>query len=319
MGAPTVVRQLDYRTLRDEVAPAVGSLVARSPRPNDHPPWLAQLLVAQFGRAVLSEEVYPDHYALQRRDSDDLRKLRAGLGVSMFGDCDELRFDLGLRSDVLLLRRSPTSGGVCRSRTCIGRRACPLHDVGQHLVQAHVLTKLFHAALEARCLGAGCCFLAHGRWEDFRNWYAQELGQNGASWSERELLGQIEGDSLLRLLLRLSKRGAAIGLAQENPPDGLLGWLDPDETRVLCRALAARTLSAPLPLPELLGNLARSAVTLERAAGATTEAVVARREALLNVLNTKSWLAEMRAELSRLLEVAGNAVREGAGIALTLR
>lgn len=314
-----VVHRLDYLALRDEVAPAIRRLVARGPQPGGHPEWLNELLLAEAGRAALVEERYPDHFALRRRGSDSLRKLRVGLGVSLFGDCEELGLDLSLRSDALLRRKRPSLQGACDSTTCAERTACPVHADGQHLVQAETLLSLFQTAFDTRCLSHPSSLAEHCRWEDFRNWYALELGREGATWPESELAVYLDRDPLLRLLLRLSKRGAMIGWADLGPGPGVLGWLAPDETALLAEALDARSLSPPAGLTGVLGELGRSAAMLEVGARSQARLVLAKREALVKALTPTSTLSEMRRALSVVLKVASSAATERAGIALTLR
>jgi hypothetical protein len=54
--------------------------------------------------------------------------------------------------------------------------------------------------------------------------------------------GRHEADPVLMGLLRLGRRGAAIGWADGGFGEGLLGWLDRDETATLVDALDAYPL-----------------------------------------------------------------------------
>ncbi len=290
MGMSSAVHHLDFTALQDELGPAFRKLVARSTSDPEQPQWLSDLLAAEFERAIRAEDRYPDHYALQHRYSDDLEQLRWGLGVDMFGDCSELRPDLALRDHLLLGADSSIHGG-CRSSTCGGRTSCPLHAAGQHRVQAEVLMRLVQKAFEARCLGQPQLLGAHGRWYDFRSWYAMELGKDGSRWSDSELVRYAERDLLLRLLLRLSKRGALIGCSEGGDGEGLLGWLDPEETLCLAETLASRLLSPDVPLPDELHEL--------------------------EAHDANHYLPEMRQTLARLLRVAESAAEGRKGIALT--
>jgi hypothetical protein len=98
---------------------------------------------------------------------------------------------------------------------------------------------LFQSAFASRCCGEPIWLGRDGQWYNLRNWYAMELGKDGWDFSESETARCLATDPLLALLLRLSKRGAAIGWDDGGSGEGLLGWLDPNETVRLAAGLEA--------------------------------------------------------------------------------
>jgi hypothetical protein len=148
-----------------------------------------------------------------------------------------------------------------------------------------------HAILQC-CVGEPTWLGRHGEWYDFLNWYAMELGQIGSDWSDAQLKKFLAGDPLLRLLLRLTKRGASIGWEDGGWGDGLLGWLSPDETRRFWTRLLDYPLASREPPPRL---------------------------AELDPYLVHDRLGEMRNMLQKAVEVAVRASGEQRGILLSRR
>jgi len=239
VGAITAIRKLNYSVLRDEGAPALRKLVASRAEVDALPGWLTDMLSSKRAVAIGFESKYAEHYTTRRKASDELDFLSRGLAVSMFGNCVTLRPDLGVRDDDgLLLTMVPTMLGACQTTACAGMSACPLHASGKNIVSAETFMDLFQKVFRSLCCGEPVWLGRHiGPWYNFQDWYAMELGHVVWSWSVSETLTLLKQDTLLQLLLRLSRRGAAIGWAEGGYSEGLLGWLDPDETAVLVSTL----------------------------------------------------------------------------------
>jgi hypothetical protein len=268
MGAATAIHRFDYRALERDVAPAFRRLVSGLPVQGAHPSWLIELLSAE-------------RWAPKDR-----------LDVTVFGACDQLRSDLAVRDDDrLLLDTNPQMTGGCLSNACPCMSKCPLHLLGQDRLRGEVLMRLFQAAFTSRCCGQPIWLGGRGQWYELRNWYAMELGMDGWTWPESETARCLATDPVLALLLRLSKRGAAIGWEDGGFGEGLLGWLDPDETARLATGLNAhpglRSGRVPDELCEFDGY------------------------------NAEQYLPEMREVLIRVLDVSTGAAADHSGVALT--
>ncbi len=212
------------------------------------------------------------------------------LGVPMFGDCETLRPDLALRDDdSVLLETYSQRTGACRSLACPGRTACPLHSEGQHAMSAETLMTQFQRAFASRCCGPPSWLGRRGQWHDFLRWYSMELGHSDALPSAM-LHGCLRSDPLLRSISWLSQRGAAIGWGDGGFGEGLLGWLDPDETRAFVAALGAYSLQPGDPVPAEL------------------------REA--DPYDADEYLPELRRVMTKLLSAATIAASDGGGLAL---
>lgn len=268
MGAYSAIHDLDYRVLRDEVAPALRRLVA-GPAGSTEPDWLAELLKGEMGVC------------------------RKSALVPVFGDCEALRPDLGLRDDdSILLTLTPVMAGACRSASCPGIPHCILHPSGEGMELAETFNALVQMAYVGHCCGQPVVLGRDAQWHHFQDWYAMEKGEDGWEWTDGVAFAHVSRDPVLALLLRLSKRGAAIGWADGGFGEGLLGWLDPDETSRLVAGLAEYDLSASAPIPETLKHADPYMAT--------------------------DYLPEMRRVMTHIRSAAQAAMAKGAGLALTL-
>ncbi|MGC4092866.1 MAG: hypothetical protein QM756_34275 [Polyangiaceae bacterium] len=246
-GARTAIHRLDYDRLCREVAPALSQLLANGVGSNS-PAWLTDMLS------------WPGVTTASERGA-----LRAGLSLSSFGSCERLGPDLGLRdNDAWLLAVAPAENGACPSRSCVESECCPLHARGQSRVQARSLHALLGAAL-AECLLPPLELGAPQPWAAFLEWRALEHEPHDPKWrdwDESRLLAELEDDSLLALLLRLSKRGT---LLLSGSGEGLLGWLTPRETHSLKVGLEGGLHAAGERVPDSLSRYSAYAVQTELA------------------------------------------------------
>ena len=278
MGAYSVVHALDVAALTGDVAPALRRLVTRAP--GDAPPWLDELLAQAIADAQAWEARAPER---GDGESRGLRRLRAGLGVAMFGAC-ELRADLAIRDDdARLLAAAPSIHGGCASTTCAGATACPVHPAGAAVVRAEPFMELVKAAF-ARCCRELAVIGRHGDWHALQTWHALEHGL--ACWDDAELADQVRADRTLALLLRLARRGAIVGWGDGGFGEGLLGWLDAAETA----ELAPRLRALPTAIPAALADDTHAA---------------------------EVELPRLRAVIATLADAAAHAVDAGLGLALT--
>jgi hypothetical protein len=253
--------------------------------PADLPDWLAETVAAHASRARRSEERSPAHYATHRRPSTEIDALRCGLGATVFGDCELVRPDLGVRDDEhLLLQVIPRINGACGSASCTARTRCPAHPLGQGRVSAETFMNLAQGCVAPLRVGERVWLGRNATWWGFAEWHAWELGELE---HEEHLASHLAGDALLRLLLRLTKRGSAIGWSDDG---GTQGWLSAEETRSLVAELEPYDISAEAPVPTKLWEM---------------DAFVA-----------TDALPAMRAVLLQLLSVAKRALDGGHGILL---
>jgi hypothetical protein len=168
---------------------------------------------------------------------------------------------------------------------------CPLHLLGQDRLRAEVLMRLFQSAFTSRCCTEPIWLGRRGQWYDLRNWYEMELGFDGWTWPESETARCLTTDPVLGLLLRLSKRGAAIGWEDGGFGEGLSGWLDSDETARLAAGLNARASLRSSTVPDELRDL--------------------------DSYNAEQYLPEMREVVGKVREVAKAAAADHSDVALT--
>jgi hypothetical protein len=230
VGAVSEVRWFDAVKLRATVAPALLDMVGRG-RPA---PWLADLMADRIDRMKLWEARNPRY---RGDDSDVLAAIRDGLGLTLLGRCELVRHDLGVRDTPAALRQAvPAGTGSCRSTSCPQRDRCPLHLTGQEHVGAEPFMGLLRDVVEETCFAGPVTFLGQdGTWFHFVTWYALELVLD--FFEEDEVAERYAADPTLMQLLRLSRRGAAIGWEDGGSHQGLLGWLDPAETANLLDGL----------------------------------------------------------------------------------
>lgn len=267
MGACSTIHDLDYRVLRGEVAPALRRLVA-GPAGIAEPAWLSDLL------------------------KGEMSVCRKSTIVPMFGECEALRPDLGLRDEnSVLLTLTPVMAGACRSADCAGIAHCILHPSGDGVELAERFNALVQMAYVGHCCGQSRVLGRDAQWHHFQDWYAMELGEDGWEWTDSVAYAHVGRDPVLALLLRLSKRGAAIGWADGGFGEGLLGWLDPDETSRLAAGLAAYDLTPTAPIPEVLK--------------------------FADPYMATDYLPEMRRVMTHIRSAASQAVSAGSGLALT--
>lgn len=162
-----------------------------------------------------------------------------------FGDCQLLGRDLGLREQ-WLLEVVPRLDGACLSSECPLRSHCPLHPAGQQEWNGESFQSDFQQAV-GELREASTLLGRQAEWHHFRNWFALEQAEDGWSWSEQTCRDWQAREPLLSLLLRASKRGAALGHGGGGSGEGLLGWLDEQETSALVARLEGYPLDGEAP------------------------------------------------------------------------
>lgn len=269
MGAFTSLWIFDVAQHRAAVAPALVQLVRGVGAAADTATRAA--LEREVATHRRSEAEFVEHYRTHRRLSEDLTALGAGLGVSVFaGPCELVREDLGVVDDDAVLDAVvPRIDGSCTSSMCPDRARCPLHPEGQHPCRAEMLMRFLQSVIEREHMTEEVVLGRHAYWLFFPQWYATLIGatdDDGYVDDEAFVVERLPTDRTLQLLLRLSKRGAAIGWGDGGFGEGLLGWLDETETRELATRLGA--LGSP---PELDRDIERGLVAIGKVAARAAE------------------------------------------------
>jgi hypothetical protein len=246
MGAFSELRWFDAVKLRDTVAPALRDVVEAGVVVG----WLAEILASRVAHARTVESRFPVHFQRHRRPTAQLEGIAAGLGLSLLGRCELVRADLGVVDLPATLRRvRPAIAGACDSGRCEQRQRCPLHPDGQAVATAETFMGLCGDVVREMCFtGPEVLLGRRGQWHDLLGWYASELGRDPYDDADGVAV-RYEDDPTLTLLLRLSRRGAAIGGGDGGYGEGLLGWLDQGETAALAEGLARYDLTPPEPWP----------------------------------------------------------------------
>jgi hypothetical protein len=251
VGAFSEVAPFDDVRLSATVAPALLEMVAEG-RPAG---WLDELVAERISAHREFERRHEEHYRRRRRPSTELEAVRTGLGLTRLGRCELVRADLGVRDEPATLRRvHPALTGSCYSTTCPQRERCPLHLLGQGQVGAEEFMALCRDAILTCVAGPRTVLGRRGQWYDFAGWYAAELGLDGMADDGVDHADGVaefyQEDPALYLLLRLSRRGAAIGWDDGGFGEGLLGWLDRTECVALAERLASYDLDPGAPAPD---------------------------------------------------------------------
>jgi hypothetical protein len=173
----------------------------------------------------------------------------ADLALSVFGNCEAIGPDLGLRDPAVMIG---TYVGPCRVLQCPDQSDCPLHHLGRsgkdHGMGYELFTDAVRELIKQHCLYGEATWVGrYATWLSLREWYLEELGLDVYHDHQDDMIRPYLGtDPLAGLLLRLTRRGALIG------PDGdggLQGWLDHDETTALAAALEPYDLRPDVPMP----------------------------------------------------------------------
>lgn len=265
MGAFSSVCFFDSVRFERDVSPALLELVRNGAK--NAGPIIDARLAAALTEARASEARHAEHYRRHRRPSDALLALGDGLGVDVFGACELLSGLAVLDDDLTLHSVRPLLGGPCASLACAHRSRCPLHGAGQDRCDAEALMTFLRETISSTCASEPTVLGRHAQWYDVIDWHAYESGREVSDADEHVLAHHEE----LALLLRLFKRGAAIGWADGGYGEGLLGWLDADETRRLAATLAVLPPDAPTPprLVEIDPYVASDVLPARRAMMAT--------------------------------------------------
>jgi hypothetical protein len=256
LGAWSQLHAFDIQHHRDVVAPQLVELF----RTGSVGATVEPLVRAGRERAISAESRFAEHYKTHARPSLAFDRFVRGT-VDLSADCVRLdaSFALVETRRGVLMGQVPHQRGGCDAVRCRARRSCPLYDDAD----AEEMMAIVQAAVRSSCRGEPVMLGRHGTLFDFVRWYAREVGEA----AEAQEVFLAAADPLPDLLLELCRRCALWGWADGGHGEGLLGWLDGEETRVLAECLEVHDLASSED-----GELGRGRQVMARVREAATAA-----------------------------------------------
>lgn len=246
MGAYTEIFAFDSARHRRLVVPALHELL----RSGQLAAELQPIFEAQWAASQAAEARHAAFYQHHPKGSEQLAALQAGLGLEINAVCHCLDQELGLRHSSLaeLAEARPDIAGGCHVAECAAKGQCPFHRHCGPVIAPELLMALFQSCVNSSVveypppITPGRHFQLHG----LEAWYGHEAG---VADEAAEAFFRASQDELPLLLARLCKRGAIWGWASGGFGEGLLGWLNPEESLRLVAALEPYALEAEAPWP----------------------------------------------------------------------